>query len=140
MVCLGGGGFNKEEIRLIESLNLTKTVKQISNVDDTGLVSYYNRAHALIYPSLYEGFGLPIIEAMACGTPVICSDIPVFREIGGKFPLFFKNDPDDFRDCLDKIASVGHYPTLEAINWAKRFTWERTISDTLNIYRKLLVA
>jgi glycosyltransferase involved in cell wall biosynthesis len=140
MVCLGGGGFNKEEIRLIESLNLTRTVKQISNVDDTGLVSCYNHAHALIYPSLYEGFGIPIIEAMACGIPVICSDIPVFREIGGKFPLFFKNDPDDFRDCLDKIASVDYPSTLESMNWAKRFTWERTISDTLNIYRELLAA
>jgi glycosyltransferase involved in cell wall biosynthesis len=140
LVCLGGGRFNKEEIGSIESLNLTRTVKQISYVDDAGLVSYYNRAHALIYPSLYEGFGLPIIEAMACGTPVICSDIPVFREIGGKFPLFFKNDPDDFRDCLDKIASIGSPSTLEAINWAKRFTWERTVSDTLNIYRELLAA
>lgn len=138
LVCLGGGKINSEENKLINDLGLQKTVRHVLDVSDKNLVTYYNKAKALIYPSLYEGFGLPIIEAMACGTPVICSDIPVFREIGGKSPLLFKDDPTDLLKCLDDVIESRHLDIDGSIDWSRRFTWEKTVSATVEVYKKLL--
>ena len=134
LICLGGGEFNKTETKSIDDLNLNNTVKRIPNVTDTGLVSYYNNATALIYPSLYEGFGLPILEAIACGTPVICSDIPVFKEIGGDCPIFFQNDPADLIRCLDEVTDNTYKIPANSIEWVKQFSWQETITATMKVY------
>ena len=136
LLCLGGGEFKKDETRLIENLNLNNIVKQIPNITDTDLVSYYNDTTALIYPSLYEGFGLPIIEAMACDTPVICSDIPVFHEVGGASPLFFTNSQTDLMRCLDEVTNNTYSSPTNSRGWTETFTWEKTTLNTLEIYKK----
>ncbi len=137
LLCLGGGEFNKAETKLINDLNLANIVKQIPNISDEELVSYYNNAEALAYPSLYEGFGLPILEAMSCGTPVICSDIPVFHEVGGEFPLYYKTS-NNFLGQLEKTVNKKYSDITKIITWPKKFTWEKTVSDTMKTYRKLI--
>lgn len=138
LICLGGGEFDKEETKLINDLNLSSIVKQIPKVTDADLVSYYNNATALIYPSLYEGFGLPILEAIACGTPVICSDIPVFHEVGGKFPLFFTNSYIDLIRCLDEVTNNIYTVPANPTKWVQQFTWVETTDKTIAVYKKLL--
>jgi glycosyltransferase involved in cell wall biosynthesis len=80
-------------------------VKVLGYVSDERLVELYNSAAALVMPSLYEGFGLPVIEAIACGTPVIASDIPVFREIAEGAALFY-SPPEDEHSLCDSIATL----------------------------------
>lgn len=142
MICLGGGEFTKTEKALLKKLNLENVVKQINIQDEKELVKYYNQAVALIYPSLYEGFGLPILEAMACATPVICSDIAVFHEVGGNLPLFFQNTTSDLIKCLELAKgspSQKDESENKAIAWVNKFTWERTVAETLEFYEKLKV-
>lgn len=135
LICIGGEKFNEEETGLINKLHLEQTVKQIQNVSDIDLVSYYNNTASFIYPSLYEGFGLPILEAMACGTPVICSDIPVFHEVGGKFPLFFR-DKESLLKCLDKALNNTFTTPTGSTEWVKHFSWDKMIIETVDIYKK----
>ena len=138
LICLGGGEFDKAETKLINDLSLTNTVKQIQNVSDIDLVSYYNNTTALIYPSQYEGFGLPILEAMACGTPIICSDIPVFHEMSGEFSIFFQNDSTDLIRCLDEVSDNNYKIPANSIEWTEQFTWKKTVQGTIIVYKKLL--
>jgi glycosyltransferase involved in cell wall biosynthesis len=137
LICFGGGEFNKEEARLINDLNLSSVVKQISNIADADLVSYYNNATALIYPSLHEGFGLPILEALACGTHVICSDIPVFHEVGGKFPLFFTNSHTDLIRCLGEVTNNIYTVPANPTEWIKQFSWKKAVTETIEVYSKI---
>lgn len=138
LICAGGGEFNKEENKLISELNLNNIVKQVPNVGDPGLASYYNNTTALIYPSIYEGFGLPILEAMACGTPVICSDIPIFHEIGSNFPLFFKNRPNELIERLDEITNNTYASPANSIEWTKQFYWQKVVTEIIELYENML--
>ena len=124
LICIGGGKFNKTETKLIKNLNLSNIVKQVPNITDTDLVSYYNNATALIYPSLYEGFGLPTLEAMACGIPVICPDIPVFHEIGSESPLFFTNKQTDLIKCLDEVINNTYKISTNSMEWVRQFNFQ----------------
>jgi len=103
------------------------------------LVSLYRRASALVFPSLYEGFGQPVLEAMACGCPVACSDIPALAEVAGGAARTF--DPQDahavataVRDVLD---DAGRYAAL-GVERAAAFTWEGAAAQHEDVYRELL--
>jgi glycosyltransferase involved in cell wall biosynthesis len=78
-----GGPFNREQIALLKSLSIQDLVLQLEGLPRDVLAAVYRRARLLLLPSEREGFGLPLVEAMACGTPVLASDLPVLREIGG---------------------------------------------------------
>ena len=92
------------------------------------LLKLYSRATAFIYPSTFEGFGMPVLEAMAAGLPVACSDIPPLREVAGEAALFF--DPlseDAIADALDRITSdqpLRKRLTAAGPSRAREFTWE----------------
>jgi glycosyltransferase involved in cell wall biosynthesis len=97
-------------LRLVETLDIKKEVLFFDHVPDDVLPLFYNVADVFVSPSLYEGFGLPLVEAMACGIPVICSDIEVFREVAGNAALFVNAQDvemwaDVLTDCLR--ASYG---------------------------------
>ena len=81
LITIGGGVWTKAEQAYIERNNLKESVIQKHNIDDHNLNRFYNKAHALIYPSLYEGFGIPILEAMKLGCPVICSKMHLFPKL-----------------------------------------------------------
>jgi glycosyltransferase involved in cell wall biosynthesis len=103
------------------------------------LVSLYRRAAALVFPSRYEGFGQPVLEAMACGCPVACSDIPALAEVaGGAARTFTPDDTEGIaaavRDVLADPAGYG----ARGLERAASFTWERAASQYEDVYRELL--
>jgi len=100
------------------------------------LYDLYRGALGFIYPSTFEGFGMPVLEAMAAGVPVACSDIAPLREVAGSSVRYF--DPvseSQIHDALVKLAS-GAIPTEDAAQRAGEFTWEKTARDTLDYLSK----
>jgi glycosyltransferase involved in cell wall biosynthesis len=108
---------------------------------DADLLALYRSASALVYPSLYEGFGLPLLEAMACGTPVIASRAASIPEVTGAAALLL--DPRDEHAWADAIESVFDPATAAplrhaALRRAAMFTWRSTAEQTLAVYRRAL--
>lgn len=107
LVIVGSRDKNRKEDeidKLIKKLNLRDHVVQFENVSDEKLINLYKNAKLFVFPSFYEGFGLPPLEALACGCPVITSKIPVFEEtLGNEIALF---DPSSVEDMISKIEDV----------------------------------
>nr|HID12592.1 glycosyltransferase family 1 protein [Anaerolineae bacterium] len=110
-------------------------------VPDEDLPALYAGAQALVFPSLYEGFGLPVLEAMACGTPVVCSNISSIPEVGGDAALYF--DPTDTEALTEAIHTVlsdtGLHGEMRGrgLAQAARFSWRRAAEATAQVYRTL---
>ena len=141
IVCFGGGPLQKDEIKLINNLNIKKNILQMFG-NDKKLFFLYKNARALIYPSKYEGFGLPVLEAMASNCPVICSNASSLSEVGGDSVQYF--DPynlDEMNDVInatiysdDKLGELKKKGEIQS----KLFSWDKCSSETLNIYKDLL--
>jgi len=107
-------------------------------VADEDLPALYNLAELLVMPSVYEGFGLPVLEAMACGTPVACSNVSSLPEVAGDAALLF--DPRDVRSMADAIAQGLTNAALRAdlrargLARAARLTWEQAARHTRQLY------
>ncbi len=116
-------------------------VRFLGKVPEADLPMLYNLATAFACPSLIEGFGLPVLEAMSCGTPVICSDIPVLREVAGGAALYVPpTDPNAWAGAIQNIFSHPETPTaLSQAGLARsgQFTWQRCAQSVLPIYRRL---
>jgi glycosyltransferase involved in cell wall biosynthesis len=125
--------------RMIDELGLTGRVKQFPHLAADGLVALYQGATALIQPSVYDGFGLPLLEAMACGSPVIATDIPMFREVIGGAGMFAPiDDVDAFGRAILAVATdTSRRSDLSAagIRRVSAFTWDRCASLTVDAYR-----
>ena len=137
IITIGGGELTRSEIESISKFGLVDNIKNFDFVSEDDLVMFYNCAQAFIFPSLYEGFGLPIMESLACGTLVLAADIPVFREIGKDVPIYF--DPQDSNsiiEALDISLKDNLENKIEGIKIAQTMTWEETASKTLEVYRK----
>lgn len=139
VVVVGGGALTKPEQQLLEILNIKSRVHALGNVSDAELRNLYTSAKALVFPTEYEGFGLPLLESYACGTPVIANDIPVFREIAADTPFYI--DPKNqtsFHNAFDNvISSVDEDATMYRETLARSFTWEKTVQETIKIYENL---
>ncbi len=142
IVCFGGPPFSRKEKQQINLMGALKQYIHHLSGDDTMLVNLYRHAVALIYPSLYEGFGLPIVEAMYCGCPVICSNISAMPEVAGNAALYF--DPtscDSMQEVLETfITTAGLARKLreKGRQRARLFTWERCVRQTLAVYQRWL--
>jgi glycosyltransferase involved in cell wall biosynthesis len=116
-------------------------VVTLEAVDADGLVALMQAAGALIHPSVYEGFGIPPLEAMACGCPVVASDIPAVREVtAGAAVLTPPGDLPALAGAVrDLLASAGRRGELAAAGPARArvFSWERTARETIDVYREL---
>ncbi len=103
------------------------------------LVVLLQGAEALIQPSVYEGFGLPVLEAMACGCPVICSDIPALREITAGAALLVR--PEELESLAAALRQLMVAPELrgslagQGLARARAFSWNRCARETLEVYR-----
>jgi alpha-1,3-rhamnosyl/mannosyltransferase len=117
-------------------------VRWIGIVEDSDLPALYRAAAFVVYPSLAEGFGLPVAEAMACGTPVIASDIPVFVEVAGDAALLV--DPRDTGAIAGAMRELRCNASLRALlsarglARARSFSWDDAAARTLAIYREAL--
>ncbi len=118
-----------------------QSILWLGRVPEADLPALYAAAAAFVFPSLYEGFGLPVLEAMACGAPVICSAVSSLPETAGDAALLV--DPTDVDALAAALARVLVEPSLAAdlrargFAQAARFTWERTAAETLSMYRQV---
>lgn len=110
-------------------MGLTNVVVFFGEANDRELINLYTNAKALVFPSLMEGFGLPAIEALSLGCPVICSDIPIFHEILGSHALYF--NPNDPKDLADKLYNDIRRNGIEV---DARFDWKMMAQQTLQCY------
>ena len=135
-----GQKWGKDEIRILKELQIFENVILKSNIDDGQLTYLYNQALAFIYPSLYEGFGIPLLESMACGCPIVASNIPSTKEIAQDIPVYFEiGDVESFLFALDRAVKEKNNPASlqKGLLRAKGFTWDISAKRLLQIYREL---
>jgi len=134
------GWENKEIMALIEKNQ--ENIHYLGFISDKELSIVYNLASLFVFPSFYEGFGLPVLEAMACGTPVVCSDSSSIPEVGGDAVVYC--DPNNTDDISNKIVQVLNDTELQksmkvsGIKRAKEFTWEKSALQHIKVFQKVL--
>lgn len=143
LVLAGRRGWLYNEIfQQITKLKLTDRVRFAENLPNEDLIALYNASALFVLPSFYEGFGLPVLEAMACGTPVVCSERGSLKEIAGDAALLIH--PDDLEGLADAMAHALEDESLRAQMRERgfanvtRFSWERTARETLGIYKRVV--
>jgi glycosyltransferase involved in cell wall biosynthesis len=142
LAAFGGGVFTARERRQINQLGLTEDQVWQAFGDDALLAHLYQNAKALVYPSKYEGFGIPPLEAMNFACPVACSNTSAIPEVVGDAAITF--DPEDTEEIRAALESVVSNETLREELVAKGheriklFSWERCIRETIQIYQKVL--
>jgi glycosyltransferase involved in cell wall biosynthesis len=142
LIAFGSNVLTPEEHEAIASLRLAPhQVRHLAGDDDV-LGYLYGKAEALIYPSFYEGFGIPPLEAMNHGCPVICSNASSIPEVVGTAGLYI--DPHSVEAIGDAMARIASLPSLRSglaargRERAKEFSWERCTARTLDVYRELV--
>lgn len=141
LACFGGGEFTQEERELFRFNGLpTERIVHVEGGDGT-LSHLYCGATAFIYPSLYEGFGIPPLEAMARGCPVLCSNTSSLPEVvGTAAELFDPYDPSDICSTIERVVSSKAITASLIARGHERisqFSWEKCANETLNIYKRL---
>jgi glycosyltransferase involved in cell wall biosynthesis len=140
-LCVVGTPFSNTERKLIAELGLVQAIEHYEQVSDAHLAKLYHHSVAFIYPSLYEGFGIPPLEAMACGTPVVASNRSSIPEVVGDAGLLF--DPENMDELTDILITLTDDPSqrerliARGQERAKAFSWDKTVSQTLEIYREV---
>ena len=139
------GGFGLDTPRVAETiarLGLSGVVERLGYVDGETLPSLYRGARAVVMPSLWEGFGLPLLEAMASEVPLVASDIAVHHEVAGEAAVFAEpHDPSAFADAIEKLeGDEGLRAKLVASGRERvsRFSWDVSAQKALELYRKLV--
>lgn len=139
LVCAGGGKFDKEEIEFIKSLDLEKQILQL-DFKEHELGYFYKKAKCFVFPSLYEGFGIPVLESMACECPVVLGNHSSFPEVAGNAGVYFDvNSKDDLRNKIQSLLeneALRIEFSLKGIEQIKRFTWENAAQQCLDLYKK----
>jgi len=142
IVCFGGGNFSFDEINLIKRLKVFNSVCKEKNEDDLTLYHLYKNAKCLVYPSSHEGLGLPTLEAMSLGCPVISGNHPgILEAVGDAAVTFDPNNILQVQKVLEeyiysdkKLANLKNLGLLQA----RKFSWDKCAKETLEIYKKLL--
>ena len=141
IVCAGGGKFNDKEIEKLKNLKIKDKVFYYSGSDSV-LAYLYRNAIAFVFPSLYEGFGIPVLESFACKCPVIVSNTSSFPEVAGDAAIYF--NPTDKISILNSIQKVIYDDELrdqlvyKGSQRVKEFTWKKTANKTKKIYEGIL--
>lgn len=142
LVCFGGGGLTSNEYEMIHRLGVSdRQVRQVSG-DDAVLAGLYRTARALVFPSLYEGFGIPPLEAMSFDCPVVCSAVSSIPEVVGEAGMLFDPaDPDSMRNAIERVVDNNELRLSLIARGRERiklFSWDRCAQETLSIYRRVL--
>ena len=142
LLCMGGSDFTQDELQLIHKLGVSENKIIHTSGDDQYLAKLYSQASVFVYPSLYEGFGIPILEAMSFGCPVVCSNTSSFPEVAFNAAEFF--DPYDIESIAHALEKVLFSPKLSqrltdlGKERVKDFSWEKCAEQTHSIYVSLL--
>ncbi|MFA5000116.1 MAG: glycosyltransferase family 1 protein [Patescibacteria group bacterium] len=138
LVLIGDAGYGYDEIKYaIEEFDLESDVLMPGWADEEDLPYIFSAAKAFIFPSKHEGFGLPVIQAMACDTPIIASDISVLKEIAGEAVKYFKQNNKN--SLMETMAEIVNNPSLreelkiKGRTRAKEFDWEKCARETLRV-------
>lgn len=143
LVCFGGGKFTKSEIQLLETLGLNEnSVCNFQGSDDL-LINLYQQSEIFVTTSIDEGFGLPLLEALASGLKIICSDIAVYREIAGSFPSYFEPQNVEhltelFIATLQNIDLIPSQFFQQGRDHAQKFTWGICAENTHAAYERVI--
>jgi len=141
LIAAGGGGFNKDETKSFQSMQIENKILY-RNADDASLATLYSNSLAFIFPTLYEGFGIPALEAMNCDCPVIMSNTSSLPEVGGDAAVYFDpNNIDDMRLKIEKVVfnkDLRNELILKASIQRQKFSFEKTAKQTLEVYQQFL--
>ena len=143
LVIAGKKGWGYERaLETVKECGLEGRISFTDYIEDEDLPTVYNLSKFFIYPSLYEGFGLPVLEAMACARPVICSSTSSIPEITGDAAVLV--DPEDTAGLSEAIEALDKNELLvkelsdKGLKRARTFSWERTASSTIEVYRRTM--
>ncbi|MCS7287054.1 MAG: glycosyltransferase family 1 protein [Anaerolineae bacterium] len=143
LVLVGGKGWLSENVfEMVDRLNLRREVLFLGFVPAEKLLYLYNAASLLAHPAIYEGFGLPILEAMACGLPVVASNAASIPEVTGSAAVLV--DPEDEEALAAAMRRILKEPEFaqelreKGLKRASIFSWKKTAAQTLEVYRKVL--
>ncbi|WPR72899.1 glycosyltransferase family 1 protein [Flavobacterium sp. NG2] len=141
LICAGGGKFKEDELVFIKQLGLQNKVEQ-RYFEEEELGLFYKKARCFVFPSMYEGFGIPVLESMACGCPIVLSNCSSFPEVAGEAGIFF--DVSSKKDLKEKIALVlsdekfRNEHILKGIERIKQFSWETAASRCFDLYKRAI--
>lgn len=142
VVCIGGGKFGSHEVSLFNKLDIRDKVFQYT-ANDEMLAYYYNHAIMFVFPSLYEGFGIPILEAFACECPLVCSDTSSLPEIAGDAAEYFDpSSEDSIRNAVTKVLTNQARRDELREKGTQRlqcFSWEKTAKETQKVYESVII-
>jgi len=142
LACFGGGPLKAEEWAAIDAAGIARERIVLHHGDDTLLARLYARAFCFVYPSIYEGFGIPPLEAMQCDCPVVCCRSSSMPEVVGDAAEYFEpTEPDSLRAALERVVSSDlRREQLRALGreQRQRFSWDACAQETLSLYRRLL--
>lgn len=137
-----GGQWNAHHKQLIAELNLSPRITQLGYVSEDELQYYYQTATCFVFPSFYEGFGLPVLEAMATGLPVICSNTSSLIEVANEAAMLF--NPSDVHQLAGYLQELLFSSTqreklrMAGLERAQEFTWKRTAQATTAVYHQVI--
>jgi len=141
VVCIGSGPFNSEELELFDTINIKNQLIQF-DLDDEKLSFFYKNALLFIFPSLYEGFGIPILEAFSCKCPLVCSNTSSLPEVAGDGAVYF--DPYDSNSIYEAVKQVLEDADIRKLivekgtERLKEFSWKKTAVETKRIYQDII--
>ncbi|KKW34122.1 MAG: Glycosyl transferase, group 1, partial [Candidatus Giovannonibacteria bacterium GW2011_GWA2_53_7] len=143
LVLVGPRGYGFEEIKKIYDASPVKDqIRKLGYLTTAEVASLMRAAIAFLFPSLYEGFGIPLLEAMACGTPVIASDIAVHHEVAEAAALFAP--PEEIEAWVEAMEKVAFDPSAreslaqKGVVRAAMFTWEKTAQATWDVLKGMV--
>lgn len=141
LVCAGGGKFTHKEMKMLKKLKLEKITHHITFSNDRDLSEIYARSTLFVYPSLYEGFGIPILEAFSAGTPIAISKASCFPEVAGNAAIYF--NPESSHSVALAIQKILDDEKLrdELIKAGKKrlklYSWQKTTQETAKVYKNI---
>jgi glycosyltransferase involved in cell wall biosynthesis len=141
VICAGGNNFEDKEISMFRELDIENRVIQF-NMNDDLLSSLYDNALLFVFPSLYEGFGIPLLESFSCGCPVACSNTSSFPEIAMDGAVYFDpKDEESIYECISEVLFDDNLKKQLVKNAYRRlesFSWEKTAKKTKEIYDEVM--
>jgi glycosyltransferase involved in cell wall biosynthesis len=143
LVIVGAGGWKNSEVyRAVKNSKYKNRIKLIGYIENSEKIYYYNLCTIFCYPSFYEGFGLPVLEAMACGAPVITSNLSSLPEVAGDAALLI--DPAEENSISRAIITLASDEKLRelyssrGVERAKMFSWQKSAVEYLEIFKSVM--